>query len=857
MREWQLTGASPMAPRIAADARTGRTHIHDDQVWQLRLGAPSEPAISLETRYGGRVGLARVVPIWTVERRQVLEAQGYHRPPTLTAFAPDYLRVTAEPALGLRATLEFWTMESQAVGGRITCRNTSDRRRSFHLAIAAQAIRQNQTQRAIFLSLDNGSMALQLGQLIYLQPVLLVEGGTGTGTNPRLGRTLDLMPGQAVTVRWVLAGLPDRNDSLALAHRWLHRAWDADLAAIEQRAQAVPQIETGVDDWDAVLAWSAQTVLRSFLAATGNLPHPSPVGARVPASGYTVGGSLAGGFNAAWGGQTLPTSLQIAPLVALAAPELAKGLVWNFLAVQLDDGWIDAKPGLDGQRTQVLAPPMLAQLALTVYDYTKDAALLADNLDALIAFYMRWLRPDVDRDQDGAPEWQHPDQGANPASPILAANRPWSQSADITAIEAPDLLAYLAREAAAIRRAAEIAGQPEMAEKFAEHHATLLERLREFWNEERGVFQYRDRDTHACPTGDLIYEAKGDQPLRERTPLPQPSRLILRVIGGQSHRPKLTCTIEGIDGSGKGANETLEATDFTWHRGLGITTTRNVWQTITNLTFHGLSRVYRVQVSTLDLSQHDLGLLVPLAVDGLDDEIAERTLALLTDPARYWRAHGLAGCPATAPGYDSAGVSGCGGAAPHLATLLGEALIDRGATDAARDLLARLIAAQARSLREQHAFFASYDPDTGEGRGEMDALTGTVPFGWFARLFGAFVLAPDAVAIEGPYTLGKWTVVWAQHGVRLERSTNGTRIAFPSGHSIELPPDTGPQIVRDPTAKVEPAPVAAPEPEPTTPPEVVTEAANAPSAPGEAALPQDDPPAEPLRPDDGLLPEID
>jgi hypothetical protein len=65
MREWQLTQASPMAPRIAADARTGRTNLYDDQVWQLRLGQPDEPAVTLETRYGGRVGLARVVPVWT------------------------------------------------------------------------------------------------------------------------------------------------------------------------------------------------------------------------------------------------------------------------------------------------------------------------------------------------------------------------------------------------------------------------------------------------------------------------------------------------------------------------------------------------------------------------------------------------------------------------------------------------------------------------------------------------------------------------------------------------------------------------------------------------------------------------
>ncbi len=62
MREWHLTAGDPMAPRIAADARTGRTNYHDDQVWQLRLGGAQEPALSLETRFGGRVGLAAVDP---------------------------------------------------------------------------------------------------------------------------------------------------------------------------------------------------------------------------------------------------------------------------------------------------------------------------------------------------------------------------------------------------------------------------------------------------------------------------------------------------------------------------------------------------------------------------------------------------------------------------------------------------------------------------------------------------------------------------------------------------------------------------------------------------------------------------
>ena len=54
----------------------------------------------------------------------------------------------------------------------------------------------------------------------------------------------------------------------------------------------------------------------------------------------------------------------------------------------------------------------------------------------------------------------------------------------------------------------------------------------------------------------------------------------------------------------------------------------------------------------------------------------------------------------------------------------------------------------------------------GEGRGELDALTGTISFGWFVRLVGAFVLGPDAVVITGPWALGERAITWTQRGIR-------------------------------------------------------------------------------------------
>ena len=62
----------------------------------------------------------------------------------------------------------------------------------------------------------------------------------------------------------------------------------------------------------------------------------------------------------------------------------------------------------------------------------------------------------------------------------------------------------------------------------------------------------------------------------------------------------------------------------------------------------------------------------------LADEQAERLVAALTDPERYWRAYGISGCPADSPVYDPAHQNGCGGMWPEWNARIAGALLDRG-----------------------------------------------------------------------------------------------------------------------------------------------------------------------------------
>ncbi len=799
MREWHLTPGDPMAPRIAADARAGRTNYHDDQVWQLQLGGPQEPALSLETRYGGRVGLARLVPVWRVEGRQFYETQAYHAPPALTAFAPDYLRVRAGLTPTLALTAEFWVMESRAVGGRFAVHNTGPQPLTVRLDLTAQVAREEKSLPMLYLTLETGVVALQLGRLPHLQPILLLEEARETGASAQLSRMQTVAPGESVAFRWVLASLPDRNDSLALAHRWLHvEPWDGHLAAIAARAQAAPQVETGHADWDLALAWSQQLVLRSFFAATGHLPHPSFVLTRKPGQGYAATGVHSGGFGYTWGGQTIPDALAIVGTVALAAPELAKGLVYNFLAVQRDDGWIDARPGLDGQRAQVIAPPLLATLAYAVYHFTQDKAFLAGCLDGLTRFFERWFAPDLDADGDGVPEWQHPDQGAFAAGPALARGARWAQGVDIQTLEAPDLLTYLIREARALLGICKLLEREDVARAIKSRYEALVATLETFWDEARGCYTYRDRDAHTCPTGEAVFTGHGEAALSERVTLAQPSRLIVRASGGLSRKPALSCTIEGEDLAGQPAREELPAAAFDWYRGAGMATTRTVWRAVTALRFNGLSRVFKVEARAVDLTPHDVALFMPLWSGALDEARVARLIAHLTEPDAYWRPYGVPGCPANGPHYATDLLQGCGGVWPAWNARIGWALIERGYRQESAELFRRVLTAQSRSLAGEQTFRALYNAETGEGLGDSDIVTGAVSWGWFARLFGAFALDAQRVAITEPFAFDGETMTWTQHGVRITRSAARTEIAFPSGETVTLPPDAGAQIVRDP-----------------------------------------------------------
>ncbi len=809
MRDWHLTADSPLAMRFAADVRLSPTDYADDQSWEVVFGSDGEPGLIVQTRYGGRAGLARLVPMWVLGNRTIYEANALAERPVLRAFTPNYARITARVISTLALNAELWVMDSHAIGGRFVLENSADEPVSLGFDLFAQVVREGKVIDMNLLSLDNGNVALHLGVIGNLNPILMMDYAKapalrqGEHVSPKLSAPITIPAKGWTTIRWVHAGLPSLNDSLQTAFKWLYQAnWDEALSLIEKANAAMPAVETGIADWDAAIAFSAQVVLRSFVGPTSYLPNPSYVSARIPARGFSPKGD-GSDHGWQWNGQTAALGYLALPAAAILAPDLARGAIRNALAIRQPDGWIDFKPGLGGQRTNLLSMPLLAATAWRIYEITEDRQFIQDVFAGLHQFFQRWFQADTDR--DGVPEWTNTAQSGYPDNPTFALYRRWAQNADISKAESPDLAAYLINEGRSLLQMAELVGDSVAGPAIKARLDLLLKQLDSMWDDTARSYQYRDRDTDRTTTGSSLFRGKGDESFDKRAPLDPPNRLILRIVGGKDHPPRAAVTIEGVDAKGAHVSETMSA--FAWHYGMGSAVSEHVYSQVNYIKFTGLSRVYVVEIDSVDLTRRNQTLLLPLWAGAPGKDRAATLAQTITDPARYWRPFGMPVCPVDDKAFAANNADGSGGVWLLWNTMIVEALLQYSYTSEAATLFGRILDAQMKALRRDRGFREAYNSETGEGLGDLDELAGVVPLQLVMQLVGVRMVNVRKVWAGGPLALPN-PVKITQFGVEVTRSAAGTTVRFPSGYVAQVGPEW--QAIEDPTPPPLPPPAETP-----------------------------------------------
>jgi hypothetical protein len=787
MRDWTLGFGDPLALTLAADFRLCTTDYVNDQIWEIETSG-DPPALALCTTYGLRACAMRLFSRFTLGSHVVTDPANFVLPPRLRLFYPNFLQFDFSPFPDIDVTAEYWVPDSHAIAGRLTITNRSGGKLSLRLEICGQLTPLEGNSLA---PLSLHSVNILAGRTSNLAPVIFLTGGPQPGPSPYPSLALDLAftPGSSQSFTWVQAALAEPTDSFELARRTAARPWEAELARIKLiNAAQTFEIHTGDPDWDAALALSQKTALGLFLGASKHLPCPSFVIARQPDNGFSPRGD-GSDYSFLWSGQSPLEAGYIASILP-GAPDLAAGLVRNFLAVQAEGGAVDWKPGLAGQHVRWLAAPLLAGLAWQTYQRNLDTNFLQEIHSGLNAFIDCWFTEQHDRDLDGFPEWDHLLQTGLEDNPSFSVWQAGGQGADISTAESPALAAMLYHEIRSLAHIAGALGQQKEYERLDLKSEALRLLTEQCWYADGLFYRNRDRVTHHSQEGKLVGKLTGAGKLELDQSFPQSVRLLVKidVKSNTTRHPQIV--LHGQDGE-ESRSERFERVDFQWGTHLAVATSRYVYTRLDQIEIAGVEKRDRVSLQVMDFSGQDITLLLPLWAQIPELERARELVRwTLLAAERFGRPFGFPGCisSTTATRQKRPGMEkdpAC--QAVHLPwnALIGAGLLAYGLREEAAQLTARLMAAVIYNLKKQHAFFRTYHGETGAGMGERNPVQGLAPLGLFLDVLGIKIQSPNRVILSGKNPF-PWPVTVKYRGLTVTRQADQSVVVFPDGRTVTL-----------------------------------------------------------------------
>ncbi len=790
MREWRLKTGDPLCLTLATDARLEPTDYYNDQIWELSLGGGTPPALALQTTYGLRARSLRLFPCFTEGDVTRMDPADFTEAPVVEQIYPNYLQVSYAPFHEIDVQAAYWVPQSQAAAGRlsITNRSKSERQIQFDWVGQLSPAEEGQSMAAVEMQ----AATVLCGRTGDLAPVVFLTAGpkAGSGSYPSLRFSLALQPGEARQFNWTHAALSEPETSFALARSMAAQQWEAERSRLEMVNASLVEVYTGVPEWDIAFMLAQKAAFNLFVGPTASLPYPSFVQNRLPDQGYSLRGD-GSDYNHLWNGQSPLESYYLASLILPMAPELAQGLVYNFLAAQDELGFTDWKPGLGGQRSHLLATPLLATLTWRIYESSEDRGFLEKTFTQLQKFVYHWLTPEHDRDRDGIPEWDHPIQIGSEEHPVYSYWHEWAQGIDITTIESPALNALLYQEcqslikiATSLRRVEAIPALRSLAEQ-------LKEAVEASWSERSSVYQNRDRDSHNSLDGELLAQNSGDGMILIQRDFEQPVRLLIHLRTNQVSKPHPLIFIHGTGISGQHRVEKIDADQFRWYSGQGALTGQNLYGTIEQVVVQGLEASDEIAIYSVGHTYLDHNLLTPLWAGIPDAERAQQLVEnTITNPELFWRLFGVPACPSP---HENADPLFCNNVHLIWNQLIGEGLVAYGYREQAAELVGRIMSAILANLKQEGAFRRYYDADSGKGNGERNTLSGLPPLGLFLETLGVRLISPHKVALTG-YNPFPWAVTVKYRGMTIVRQREKSIVIFPDGQTVNIE-DTKPRLV--------------------------------------------------------------
>jgi len=786
MHNWNFTPDHSVSLVLAADARLGSTDYTNDQIWELKLGASEPPAISIETTFGLRARLCRIFPRFIYNNQVINDPVDFSHPITIHQYYPNYIELSFKPFSFINVKLEYWVPGSQVIAGRIRLINTSHEVCKMELEWA-ELLLPSETGSRMSVN-EIGMTTILSGITSDLTPVLFVTGGAQAGKSPYPSLQLsNVIPAYGVQEsRWVHASLSAINASNELAKEVINKNWDSEIARIIRVNLRQLQIHTGNMEWDTAFRLSQNIAYQLFQRPTETCHASSTVTTRKPDQGFSLVGD-GSDYNHLWNGQTPVDSHYLANFLLPASPELLKGLLGNYLEIQTSQGEIDLKPGLGGQRSHLLATPLLAVIAFHLFEYTHDYDYLKTIFPKLLSFFLSWFSSLHDRDHDLIPEWDQLIQTGFEELPLFSHHYPWSIGVDISTVESPDLNSYLYRECLSLISLGKILSDSSAIRRLEPIAENLKAIVEQSWNDQYICYLYRDRDTHLSTPGEILGSLQGSGIMEIHREFQQPIRPIIRLSSLKEITHPTQIFIHGSGTTGAHRVEHIPASRIHWQLRTGFAMSEYTYNSIERIEINGLISEDSIIAHTANIMCMDQSLLLPLWA-GIPPYDRAKILINLTimNRKKFLSPFGLRSC-IDFPGMRDIPDDYFGFHLPWTAMIL-DGLIQYDERNKAAEVFVRLMKPIVSSLKKEMTFYQSYNNETGKPLGAKNSVTSLIPPGLFLRILGVKVMSPFKVEISG-HNPFPWPVTIKYMGLTVFKQEKKTLVIFPDGQSLTVDND--------------------------------------------------------------------
>ena len=780
IKTWNLDPDGPGAYTIAADARCGPTDYTNDHIWELALAGGEPASVSLYTTFGLRARNFNLFPRFVEGDTAISDPEAFNAPVVVRKFYPNYLQVAFSPATGIEVQLEYWVPESHAVAGRVKIKNSRLAERHLRFEWTALLSPIGEGERMAPKEIE--AVTVLAGQTGGLAPLVFMTGGAqaSPGPFPALAIELELLAGSERSFTWTAAALEDHQASFEKAREIAARPWDEEITRLEIQNEGLIDVETGNPSWDAAFALAQKNAFGLLVGPTEALPQRSFVLSRNPDQGYSARGD-GSDYTHTWCGQPALEANFLVDFLLPSNPELAKGLLENFLTTQQANGFVDWKPGLGGQRSGLMATPILAHIAWKIYQINEDKGFLEQIYPKLLSAVQHWFTEEQDRDGDGLPEWARLMQAGLDNHPTFSQWESWSQGAEISQSESPALCALLFNEIETLLKMARILERTEPKPALQALADNLRSALDAAWDEQTSMYPYWDRASHFSPAGKVLGYRQGPGEIYLQHAFEQPARLVLSIRGAKESPRQATVFLHGANKAGKDRIERIDETQFQWRMQKSYVTSQWVYTSLEYVEIQNIKPDDYVQVEVIDFACQDYSLFLPLWAQIPSQERGDALIRnALLNPERFWQRYGIPLCP---PPDEAQEESPCPLASILWACLIGKGMIDYGYRQEAGELVTRMMEAITPQLSKHQAFARSYHTETGRGSGERNALQGLAPLPLFLNALGVKVISATKIALEGENPFDQ-TVTIRYRGTEIIREKTKTKVIFPDGQKM-------------------------------------------------------------------------